>query len=175
MRKALWLIGAALLAAVGTSSAALAAVNVKALPTASFSEASVTVTGGEFSGLGSTEAIAHLTVTGVATYQCENPTGKVVPGQNPIEATPGVSPGVGLGNSTHNGRGTITSITAEVKPPKKEPTAKEVACGGAGNTKWKVTLTSLKATAAHLVIEQGTTEVFCRNYTLGGPATGAAC
>src|SRR5262249_22038047 len=44
-----------------------------------------------------------------------------------------------------------------------------------GNTKWKVTLIGLNATAAHLVIEQVTTEVFCRNYTLGGSATGTAC
>jgi hypothetical protein len=174
MRKVLWLIGAALLAIAATSSTALAAVNVKALPTATFSGAKVTLTDGEFSGLGSTEAIAHLTVTGVATYQCENPTGKVVPGQNPVEARPGESGPVGLGNSEHNGRGTISTITAEVKAP-PTPSAKQVECGGMGNTKWTVTLTGLTATAAHLVITQETTEVFCRNYTLGGSATGKAC
>jgi hypothetical protein len=175
MRKALWLIGAALLAAAATSSVALAAVNVKALPTATFNGPSVTVTGGEFSGLGSIEAKARLEVRGVATYQCENPSGKVVPGQNPVEAAPGASPEVGLGNSTHNGRGTITSITAEVKPPEKEPTAKQVACGGTGNEKWTVTRTGLRATSAELVIKQEGKVVFCRIYTLGGSPTGAAC
>jgi hypothetical protein len=152
----------------------MAAVNVKVLPTASFSGAKATVTDGEFSGLGSTEAIARLTVTGVATYQCENPTGKVVPGQNPVEAQPGESGPVGLGNSEHNGRGTISTLTAEVKAP-PTPSAKAVGCGGTGNTKWAVTLASLKATAAHLAITQNSTLVFCRNYTLGGSPTGTAC
>jgi hypothetical protein len=174
MRKAIWLIGGTLLAIAAMSSTALAAVNVKALPEASFSGTSVTVTDGEFSGLGSTEAIAHLTVTGVATYQCENPTGKVVPGQNPVEARPGESGPVGLGNSEHNGRGTISTISAEVKAP-PTPSAKAVGCGGTGNTKWTVTLTGLKATAAHLEITQGRKVVFCREYTLGGSATGTAC
>jgi hypothetical protein len=152
----------------------MAAVNVKALPTATFSGTKVTVTGGEFSGLGSTEAIARLTVTGVATYQCENPTGKVVPGQNPVEAQPGESGPVGLGNSEHNGRGTISSITAEVKAP-PTPSAKAVGCGGSGNTRWTVLLTGVKATAAHLAITQGSMLVFCRDYTLGGSATGKTC
>ena len=173
-RKFRVLIGAALLVVAVTSSSALAAVNVKSLPTASFSEAKVTVSGGEFSGLGSTEAIAHLTVTGVATYTCRNPQGHASPGQNPVEAQPGESGPVGLGNSEHNGRGTISSITAEVKAP-PTPTAEAVGCGGTGSTKWTVTLDSLTATAAHLTITQGTTLVFCRNYTLGGKATGTAC
>jgi hypothetical protein len=173
-RKFLRLLGAALLAVAATSSAALAEVNVKALPTATFSGAKVTVTDGEFSGLGSTEAIARLTVTGVATYQCENPTGKVVPGQNPVEAQPGESGPVGLGNSEHNGRGTISTLTAEVKAP-PTPSAKAVGCGGTGNTKWTVTLTGLKATAAHLEITQGRKVVFCREYKLGGTETGTAC
>jgi len=52
MRKFFWLIAAAFAAVAVTSSIALAAVNVKSLPTATFSGASVTLTGGNFSGLG---------------------------------------------------------------------------------------------------------------------------
>src|SRR5436189_6293229 len=91
MRKSLWVTGAALLAVAATSSIALAAVNVKSEPTASFSGASVTVTGGNFSGLGSTPAIANLTVTGEATYTCTNPQGHASPGQNPVPAEEGSS------------------------------------------------------------------------------------
>ena len=175
MRKSLWLTGAALLAVAVTSSTALAAVNVKKLPTASFSGATVTVSGGEFSGLGNTEAFAELTVTGSATYTCRNPQGHPSPGQNPVEAQSGSSGPVGLGNaSSHNGRGTIKDIRATVKAP-PTPSAKEVGCGGTGSTKWSVTLNSLTATAAHLAITEGETLVFCRNYTLGGPANGTAC
>ena len=174
IRKSLWLTGAALLAVAATASIALAAVNVKSEPTASFSGASVTLTGGEFSGLGNVEAIANLTATGEATYTCTNPQGHASPGQNPVPAEEGSSGPFNLGNSDHNGRGTITSITASVKAP-PTPSAKEVGCGGTGSTKWSVTLNSLTATAAHLAITEGETLVFCRNYTLGGPANGTAC
>jgi hypothetical protein len=174
MRKSLWLTGAALLAVAATASIALAAVNVKSEPTASFSGASVTLTGGEFSGLGSTEAVAKLTATGSATYTCENPQGHASPGQNPVPAQSGLPVEAPLGNSTHNGRGTITSITATLEEP-PTPSAKQVGCGGTGSTKWSVKLDSLTAEAAHLVITQKSKVVFCRNYTLGGPATGTEC
>ena len=42
-----------------------------------------------------------------------------------------------------------------------------------GSNNWKVTLNSLTATAAHLEITEGSTLVFCRNYTASG--TGTAC
>jgi hypothetical protein len=174
MRKFLWLIGMALLAVAATSSIALAAVNVKSEPTASFSGASVTLTGGEFSGLGNIEAVAKLTAKGSATYTCENPQGHASPGQNPVPAQSGLPVEAPLGNSTHNGRGTITSITATLEAP-PTPSAKKVGCGGTGSTKWTVTLDTLTAEEAHLEITQRNKVVFCRNYTLGGPATGAAC
>jgi len=175
MRKSMWLTGAALLAVAATASIALAAVNVKSEPTASFSGATVTLTGGEFSGLGNIEAKAELTATGSATYTCTNPQGHASPGQNPVPAQPGSSGEVGLGNSEHNGRGTISNLEASVTAPEPPPSAKKVGCGGTGSTKWTVTLDTLTATGAHLVITQKNKVVFCRNYTLGGPATGTAC
>jgi hypothetical protein len=174
MRKPLWLIGAALLAVAATSSIALAAVNVKSEPTASFSGASVTLTGGEFSGLGSVEAVAKLTAKGSATYTCENPQGHASPGQNPVPAQSGLPVEAPLGNSTHNGRGTITTITATLEEP-ATPSAKQVGCGGTGSTKWSVKLDTLTAETAHLEITQKSKVVFCRNYALDGPATGTAC
>lgn len=174
MRKSRRLLLATLLAVVGTSSVALAAITVKSLPTASFNGASVTLTGGNFSGLGSTTAFAYLTATGLASYTCTNPQGHASPGQNPVQAQPGSSGPADLGNSDHNGRGTITNITATVTAP-PTPSAQDVGCGGTGSTKWTVTLDTLTATAAHLVIIQGGTQIFCRNYTLGGPTTGTAC
>jgi hypothetical protein len=164
----------AVLVAATMTATALAAVTVKSLPTASFSGASVTLTGGNFSGLGNTPAIANLTATGEATYTCTNQGGNAAPGQNPVPANPGSSGPFNLGNSDHNGRGTITNITATVTAP-PTPTAQQVGCGGGGSTHWKVTLNSLTATAAHLEITEGSTLVFCRNYTANGPATGTAC
>lgn len=157
-----------------TAGAALGAVTIKSYPTASFSGASVTVTGGNFSGLGNVPAYAVVSVTGYATYVCLNPSGKAAPGQNPVPAQGGTSAPAPLGNSDHNGRGTIPATTASVTAP-PTPTANQVGCGGSGSTAWTVQLKSLVATAAQLQITQGGALVLCRNFTVGGPATGTAC
>jgi hypothetical protein len=175
MRKFLVSIGGTFAVLLLTSSLALAAVNVKSYPTASFSGDTVTLTGGNFSGLGSVPAIAEFQATaGVATYTCTNPQGHAAPGQNPVPAQPGPVSTADLGNADHNGRGTISNLSATVSAP-PTPSAQEVGCGGKGSTQWTVTLDSLIATAAHLEITQNGTTVFCRNYTLGGPAIGTAC
>ncbi|HEU5279381.1 MAG TPA: hypothetical protein VFU26_10800 [Gaiellaceae bacterium] len=167
-------IGVVALVAAVMTTAAVAAVNVKSLPTATFSGASVTLTGGNFSGLGNVPAIATLTVNGSATYTCLNPQGHASPGQNPVPAQSGTAD-QDLGNSDHNGRGTITNMTASVTAPSPTPSAQTVGCGGQGSTQWTVVLNTLIATSANLVITQGGSTIFCRNYTLGGPATGTAC
>src|SRR6266571_8028475 len=174
MRKAVLVPIVAVLFVAATSLTALAAVTVKSLPTASFSGNTVTLTGGNFSGLGSTPADANVTVTGLATYTCTNQGGNASPGQNPVPAQSG-SADQDLGNSQHNGRGTITNMTATVTAPSPAPSAQQVGCGGGGSTNWTVTLNTLTATSAHLVITQSGSIIFCRNYTLGGPATGTAC
>ena len=176
MRKPLWLIVAAVFAVAVTSTAALAAVNVKTYPTATFSGASVTLSSGNWSGLGSVPAIGELTVTGEATYDCHNNGNpdNIVPGQNPVEAQSGSSGPIDLGNADHNGRGTITGATASVSAP-ATPSSQDVGCGGKGSGNWTVELTGLTATAAQFTITQDGTIVFCRNYTLGGPAIGTAC
>jgi hypothetical protein len=171
------LVVLALLAVAVTSAIALGAVNVKSYPTATFSGATVTLNGGNFSGLGSTPAIAEFQATaGVATYTCTNPQGHASPGQNPVPAQPGPVSTQDTGNADHNGRGTISNLSATVSAP-PTPSAQEVGCGGKGSTQWTVTLNTLTATAAHLEIRQpeGGTLVFCRNYTLGGAAIGTAC
>jgi hypothetical protein len=175
MKKVLMVIGGAFAALLVTSSVALAAVNVKSFPTASFSGATVTLTGGNFSGLGSVPAIAEFQATaGTATYTCTNPQGHASPGQNPVPAQPGPTSTVDLGNADHNGRGTISNLSASVSAP-PTPSAQAVGCGGKGSTQWSVTLDTLTATAAHLEITQNGTTVFCRNYTIDGPAIGTAC
>jgi hypothetical protein len=179
MRKSLWVIVTAVLAVAVTASIALAAVNVKSYPTAAFGvpdAASVTLTGGNFSGLGSVPADATLTAFGTARYTCTNPQGHPSPGQNPVPAQQG-SANSPLGNADHNGRGTINNLTATVSAP-PTPTALQAGCGGSGSTQWKVTLTpgSLTATCAQLVITQGGATIFTRTYTANGIGTdGLTC
>jgi hypothetical protein len=175
MRRIIFVFALPLIALVSLVSAQVAgaAVTVKQQPTASFSGASVTVSGGNFSGLGNTPAFAQVTANGQANYDCLNPSGHFVPGQNPVAAQSGTSPLVQL-SSTHNGRSTIPPVTATVTAP-PTPTAQQVGCGGGGSTAWTVVLKSLTATAAHLEVTQSGTTVLCRNYALGGSATGIAC
>ena len=174
MRKSVLLIVTALVAVAVTSSVALSAVNVKTFPVATFDGATVTLSNGNFSGLGNVPAVGNLTATGIANYDCANPQGHLSPGQQPVPAQPGSSGNFDLGNADHNGRGTINGASASVTAP-PTPTANQVGCGGGGSTQWTVILNSLIATAAHLTVTQGGVVVFCRDYTLGGPAIGTAC
>ena len=164
---------AVLVAAVVTG-AALAAVNVKSYPVITFGDpnaASATLRGGNFSGLGSVPAVATLTVTGTVKYDCANPQGHLSPGQNPVPAQPGTA-NQDLGNADHNGRGTINDLTATATAG-PTPTAQDAGCGGGGSTQWTVVNPVVTVTGAQLVIKQGGTTVFCRNYTSNG--IGTAC
>jgi len=148
---------------------------VKSFPVATFGDpdaASVTLRGGNFSGLGSVPAIATLDVTGTVTYDCANPQGHLSPGQNPVPAQPGTA-NQDLGNADHNGRGTINDLTATATAPDPAPTAQQAGCGGSGSTQWTVVNPVVTVTGAQLVIKQGGTQVFCRNYTSDG--IGTAC
>lgn len=175
MRRVSVILAVVAAVAMMATTAASAAVNVKSYPTATFSGDTVTLTGGNFSGLGSVPAIANFQATaGVATYTCTNQGGNAAPGQNPVPAQPGSVSTADLGNADHNGRGTISNLSASVVAP-PTPTAQQAGCGGKGSENWTVTLNSLTATAAHLTITQNGTVVFCRNYTINGPATGTAC
>jgi hypothetical protein len=175
MRKSLWLILPAVLAVAVTASVALAAVNVKSFPVATFGDpdaASVTLRGGNFSGLGSVPAIATLTVNGTVSYTCQNQGGNTVPGQNPVAAQPGTA-NQDLGNADHNGRGTINDLTATATAPSPPPSTQTVGCGGGGSNNWTLINPVVTVTGAHLEITQGGTIVFCRNYTADG--IGTAC
>jgi hypothetical protein len=173
MRRTITALLAAMAVLALTAGSALGAVNQKGnLPVADFDGASVTVSGGDFSGLGNIPAEATLTVTGVATYTCTNPQGHASPGQNPVEAQPGVSDPIPL-TTTKNGRSTVPPITESVTAPTPTPSAQAVGCGGKGSTQWMVTLTGLTATGANLTITHDGDVIFCRNYT--GDGTGTAC
>jgi hypothetical protein len=175
MRKAVFVPVAVLLFGAISSVTAMAAITVKSLPTASFSGASVTVTGGNFSGLGNTPLFGTVTASGVATYTCLNPSKHPSPGQNPVQAQPGSSGAVQL-PTDKNGRATVPNITASVTAP-PTPTADQVGCGGQGSTGWTVQLNTLTATGANLTVTSGNPgpTVFCSNYTKGGAATGTSC
>jgi len=173
MRKSLWLFVAVAAAALTFgASIAVGAVNVKSFPVATFGDpdaASVTLRGGNFSGLGSVPADATLTVQGSVRYDCSNPQGHLSPGQNPVAAQPG-STSQGLGNADHNGRGTITTMTATATAG-PTPSAQAVGCGGGGSTQWTVVNPVVTVTSAQLAISQGGNIIFCRNYTANGIGT----
>jgi hypothetical protein len=172
--KRISIIVAVLVAAVMTGTA-LAAVNVKSFPVATFGDpdaASVTLRGGNFSGLGSVPAIATLTVNGTVSYTCRNQGGNTVPGQNPVAAQPGTA-NQDLGNADHNGRGTINDLTATATAPDPPPSTQTVGCGGGGSNNWTLINPVVTVTGAHLEITQAGTIVFCRNYTQNG--IGTAC
>jgi len=168
--KSLGLTVGSLVAVAVTASVALAAVNVKSLPTATFSGATVNLTGGNFSGLGSVPAIANLTVNGTVSYDCANPQGHLSPGQNPVAAQPGTA-SQDLGNADHNGRGTISNLSATATAPNPTPSAQTVGCGGGGSTQWTVVNPVVTVTSAQLKITQGGSIIFCRNYTGDGIGT----
>ena len=177
LKKSRWLVVVAVLVAAAVMTAtAVAAVTVKQLPTISFSGASATVSGGNFSGLGNIPAFGELTVSGIANYTCTNKGGNASPGQNPVDAATGSSGPIEL-PTDKNGRATVPNITASVIAP-PTPSAVEVGCGGSGAAeggKWTITLTSLQATSAQFTVTHDGQQVLCRNYTLGGSATGTAC
>ncbi|MGE9808876.1 MULTISPECIES: hypothetical protein [unclassified Janibacter] len=149
---------------------AFAAVTVKSAPSTSFSGASATVSGGNFSGLGNIPLYGELTVSGVANYDCLNPQGHRAPGQNPVQAQGGSSGPVQLPTSK-NGRATVPNITATVTAP-PTPSAQQVGCGGSGSTQWTVELTSLEATSATFTVTQSGATLFVWDYLKGGSPTG---
>jgi hypothetical protein len=172
MRRLMIVLSIVGLATALTASVAFAKVSVKSYPVATFGDpdaASVTLRGGNFSGLGSVPAIATLTVTGTVTYDCSNPQGHLSPGQNPVAAQPGTAT-QDLGNADHNGRGTINDLTSTATAG-ETPSAQTVGCGGTGSTQWTVVNPVVTVTGANLTITQGGNTVFCRNYTEDGIGT----
>jgi len=152
-----------MLAAAGvvamTAGPAPAAVNFKSGPTVTFSGFTATANA-EMSGLGNTPATAQLTVNGFATFTCQSPgNNNEAPGQNPVPAT-GASPVVDLGNSDHNGRGSITNLTATLQVP-PTPSASQAGCP---NANWHVGGPRLTLTSATLTIQQGGQTLFTQTF-----------
>jgi hypothetical protein len=116
----------------------------------SFDGNTVTATG-DISGLGSQKpAYAVLSANGFATYECSNQGGNAAPGQNPVPVQ-GSSAPQDLGNTTHNGRGTVNVSVTVTAPQTINP--KTAGCPN-GKT-WTATLQSVTLTSATLTIYQG--------------------
>lgn len=148
MRRLKISLATSLVALAFTASSVLAAPTIHNLQV-TFSDTSVSATA-DVSGLGSTKpATAQLTVNGTALYECSNGGGKVVPGQNPQEATT-TSPVQDLGNTTNNGRG-IVDVSVTLTAP-EHINAKTAGCPN-GKT-WTATLSSLVVTSATLTLKQ---------------------
>jgi hypothetical protein len=136
---------------------AFAAVNWQSGPTASFNDdaTSFTVTG-EATGLGNRPAVAHVTVNGSVTYTCQNRGGNESPGQNPVPATSTVDQD--LGNSDHNGRGSLNVTVSVVVSPTVSGNV-----AGCPNGNWTGVNPQpfpVPITSATLTITQGNTTIF---------------
>ena len=161
MRKPILLVIVAMAVVAFTAWFAFAAVNWKSGPTASFNPNATSFTiSGEATGLGNQAAIAHVVVNGTVTYTCQNKGGNQAPGQNPVPATTTVDQG--LGNSDHNGRGSL-KVTVSIKVP---PTVggKEAGCPNGNWTGVNPQPFPVPITSATLTITQG-------NKTIYGPVT----
>ena len=138
-----------------SASAVFAAVTWKSGPTVTFNGTSSVTATGDISGLGNQPAIATLEVEGTVTYTCRNKGGAEAPGQNPVPAT-----GTGsqdLGNSDHNGRGTL-NITVSLDAPAPVVSGKTAGCP---NGYWSgVNPVSSGITGATLTVEQGGSVIF---------------
>lgn len=150
MRRIYTSVSVALTILAISATAAFAAVTWKAGPTVTFNGTTSVTATGDSSGLGNQPAIATLTVEGTVTYTCRNKGGAEAPGQNPVPAT-----GTGtqdLGNSDHNGRGTL-NITVSLDAPAPVVDGKVAGCP---NGNWKgVNPVTSGITGATLTIEQG--------------------
>ena len=110
----------------------------------------VTVSGGKIAGLGSGPATFLLTVSGVATTECQNPAGNVAPGQDSsfvLSGDPVIVP------TDANGNVTVPSTVTASGPPNGTPVSDEEA--GAPNPKWFCYTTGSTITSATLTVSQG--------------------
>lgn len=139
-----------------TAGLALAEVNFKSGPTVTFSADNTSATAtGEMTGLGNTPAIGTLDVDGSVTYTCRNKGGNAAPGQNPVPASGTASQD--LGNSDHNGRGTL-NVTASLDAPAPTVSGNVAGCP---NGNWRGTdPVSSGITSATLTITQGGETIF---------------
>ena len=157
MRRALLSAVATLGAVAVMTQTALAAVTFHAGPTVTFNGSTATASA-NVSGLGNVPAFAQLTVNGVAQYLCSNKGGNEAPGQNPLPAS-GASPVQNLGNSDHNGRGTV-NVTAELTAP----ATVDAKAAGCPNGNWTANLDSLTVSSATLVITQGGAVIYSQTF-----------
>lgn len=155
MRRLITSISAALAVLAVTTVVSFAATNWKSGPDVTFNGTTSVTATGDISGLGNQPAIATLEVRGTVTYTCRNKGGEEAPGQNPVPAT-----GTGsqdLGNSDHNGRGTL-NITVSLDAPAAVVGGKVAGCP---NGNWQgVNPVSSGITSATLTIKQGGSVIY---------------
>ena len=155
MRRTISTAAATLFVLAISASAVFSATTWKSGPTVTFNGTSSVTATGDVSGLGNQPAVATLEVHGTVTYTCRNKGGAEAPGQNPVPAT-----GTGsqdLGNSDHNGRGTL-NITVSLDAPPAVVSGKVAGCP---NGNWSgVNPVSSGITGATLTIEQGGSTIF---------------
>lgn len=109
----------------------------------------VTVSGGKIAGLGSGPATFLLTVSGLATTECQNPSGNVAPGQDSAFTLPGdpvIVP------TDDRGSVTVPSNVTASGPEPGTPVSDQQA--GAPNPKWECYVTGSTITSATLTVSQ---------------------
>ena len=159
MRRFTLLLAA--LAAVGlfAPTAALAAnVHFVNGPTFTDNGTTLTVTG-KLAGLGNGDLEITVSTVGTATkITCENPAGKLAPGQNKPRVN---SIGTQKVKSTEIKNGTVTIKVTTAQPA--QLTAKEAGCP---NNNWTATIDDVKFTSATITVVQGGQTVLNKTYAI---------
>ncbi len=102
-----------------------------------------------------------MTVHGTVTYTCQNQGGNSSPGQNPVDATTTFDQG--LGNSDHNGRGSLdvtAAVTASATVGGKVAGCPNGHWTGVNPQPFPVPISSVDVT-----ITQGNNTIFTATYT----------
>lgn len=155
MRKALLFFAVAIGAVAIAVPAALSAsphFKKNGEPLCSFSgSSSISVTCTQtLAGLGNADLLAHLSVSGVALYQCQNNGGNTAPGQNRVLAGPATSDTAIPASAIKNGNLSFTTNPAVLTAPDTV----SAAVAGCPNSNWIGVNPALTLTNISLVIEQ---------------------
>jgi hypothetical protein len=144
--------------AVGALVAPATAANVHFVGTPTFTDNGTTLSAsGKLAGLGNKDITVTITAQGVASTECRNPSGKVVPGINKKLTTVGT---VTILASEFDKNGNVVFDVTTAEPAAL--TAKEAGCP---NNNWTARVTDIDFSSATVTVVQGNRTVLTKTFT----------